>query len=222
MLYLFAQNSPVKMLDIIGLTILEDDLRYKPEFEGSPIALTYIKNKDKVMQTTIKAEFDCRKDSNNTWIFVSKIEEPTWIIVKEWPKYEDVSNKYTKNGYNMVIKHEERRLSVYKKAHRVYVDIVLNNVKKLIYNISDGRKRRKDAERLMQNYINIYYGDAVSDALFYIEKQQAQISKEQDKNNIIYSDNLVDGIKFTHVIDEPRPTAVPPLHKNLYFIDSIY
>ena len=222
MLYLFAQNSPVKMLDIIGLTILEDDLRYKPEFEGSPIALTYIKNKDKVMQTTIKAEFDCRKDSNNTWIFVSKIEEPTWIIVKEWPKYEDVSNIYTKNGYNMVIKHEERRLSVYKKAHRVYVDIVLNNVKKLIYNISDGRKRRKDAERLMQNYINQYYMDAVSDALFYIEKQQAQISKEHDMDNIIYSDNLVDGIKFTHVIDEPPPTAVPPLYKNLYFIDSIY
>ena len=49
MLYLFAQNSPVKMLDIIGLAILEVELHYKPKFDGSPIALTYIEGFVKVL-----------------------------------------------------------------------------------------------------------------------------------------------------------------------------
>ena len=48
MLYLFAQNSPVKMLDIIGLAILEVELHYKPKFDDSPIALTYIEGFVKV------------------------------------------------------------------------------------------------------------------------------------------------------------------------------
>ena len=191
---------------------------YVPVNIKETIARTYIENPDEAMSAKLSLTLDCKNENGKMVVYVKDVKEPVWVIKKEWPKAESISERYTKKGYEAVINHEKRREKVYKNAHDVYIDIVLGNIKKLNYILKDGISI-EEGNKKMNEYITKYYTAALDDAIIYIKKNQKEITKECKDANLIKSKNKINGIRNAYKIPNARPTATPKREDGMFFKD---
>jgi len=137
-LYLYCSNAPLYAIDFLGLRLIEE---YHPR-EKAPKGFAYTgpRDLDKVMAQDLKVHYLCKTPDNTSdirpkkmEIVVTGVEAPDWIIELYWPEEGKKYRGYTLNGIKTIIAHEKKRLEVYKKAYNMYIDVVIENVKKIYF-----------------------------------------------------------------------------------------
>jgi hypothetical protein len=113
----------------------------------------------------------------------------------------------TQNGYTEILNHENRRRSVYKKAHDAYIEVVSSNGRLATQCGKVCFSQKGEAKEKLLNYLDQLQTAAISNFNSWVQQEQLQVGNESLASNtkwsLVNGKRLLDGFFQIHAVGTP-------------------
>ncbi len=227
-LYGVVGNNAIIIIDFLGLKIkitrqrVNLDDSFKKKWYGKTGINKNVSVRDKYKPTQVGENKVTRTKHNKSIRRNGKIRNVSCYSVQIEKSIEynvnvrssvasNLVNKvYTQAGLDAIIAHEERRIEVYQKAYKEYLEIFENNIKNRCAKHNLNLQQANNYKERLTYWLKTYQNKSKLEFMSWVKTQQDNITKENLSIDYITEKigdselELINGIKKIYSIPEPK------------------